>query len=85
MNMADVKTIKIKSVKHIGVQDVYNMEVYDHHNFSVNGGLIVHNCGYGLVAWHAKQSVAKEPEQKQLPQALQSDKPKGKGEGWLVW
>lgn len=23
---------------------VYNMEVDDHHNFSVNGGIIVHNC-----------------------------------------
>jgi len=34
---------KIKSIKYIGKQDVYNMEVKDHHNFSVNGGLIVHN------------------------------------------
>lgn len=36
--------IKVKSVKYIGKQDVYNMEVAKHHNFSVNGGLIVHNC-----------------------------------------
>jgi len=35
---------KIKSIKKIGQQNVYNMEVEDHHNFSVNGGLIVHNC-----------------------------------------
>ena len=35
---------KIKSIKYIGKQDVYNMEVETHHNFSVNGGLIVHNC-----------------------------------------
>lgn len=35
---------KIKRVKYIGKQDVYNMEVKRHHNFSVNGGLIVHNC-----------------------------------------
>ena len=33
----------VKSVKFIGREDVYNMEVKDHHNFSVNGGLIVHN------------------------------------------
>lgn len=33
----------VKSVKFIGCEDVYNMEVRDHHNFSVNGGLIVHN------------------------------------------
>jgi hypothetical protein len=25
-------------------EDVYNMEVIGTHNFSVNGGLIVHNC-----------------------------------------
>jgi len=27
-----------------GVEDVYNMEVEDNHNFAINGGLIVHNC-----------------------------------------
>ena len=25
-------------------EDVYNMEVVGTHNFSVNGGVIVHNC-----------------------------------------
>ena len=34
---------KVKSIRYIGKQDVYNMEVRGHHNFSVNGGLIVHN------------------------------------------
>lgn len=27
-----------------GAEPVYNMEVDEHHNFSVNGGIIVHNC-----------------------------------------
>ena len=36
-----VKVLKIESVKN---EDVYNMEVIGTHNFSVNGGLIVHNC-----------------------------------------
>jgi hypothetical protein len=27
-------------------EDVYNLEVNDNHNFSINGGLIVHNCRY---------------------------------------
>lgn len=40
----DIKTVKIKSIKYIGKEDVYNMEVKNHHNFSVNGGFIVHNC-----------------------------------------
>ena len=43
---------KVKSIRYIGKQDVYNMEVQDHHNFSVNGGLVVHNsidaARYGL-------------------------------------
>lgn len=34
---------KVKAIRYLGRQDVYNMEVKDHHNFSVNGGLIVHN------------------------------------------
>lgn len=57
---------KVIEIKPIGSEDVYNMEVETHHNFSVNGGLIVHNCfdglGYGLVTWHAQQSKAPEPE-----------------------
>ncbi|KEH90607.1 hypothetical protein [Clostridium botulinum] len=39
-----VKQAKIKGIKYLGKEDVYNMEVENHHNFSVNGGLIVHNC-----------------------------------------
>lgn len=39
-----VQFVKIKGIKRIGKADVYNMEVKDHHNFSVCGGFIVHNC-----------------------------------------
>ena len=38
------KFIKIRSIEYAGKQDVYNMEVRRHHNFSINGGIIVHNC-----------------------------------------
>jgi hypothetical protein len=58
MNMEEVKTAKIKSIKYIGEEPVYNMEVKDHHNFSVNGGLIVHNSGYGLLSYHDEKSSA---------------------------
>ena len=34
----------VKSIRAIGKEDVYNMEVEDNHNFAVNGGIIVHNC-----------------------------------------
>lgn len=49
-----MKYVKIKSIKYIGKEPVYNMEVDKHHNFSINFGLIVHNCydclGYLLIS-----------------------------------
>jgi hypothetical protein len=36
--------VKIKKIEKIANEDVYNMEVKEHHNFAVNGGYIVHNC-----------------------------------------
>lgn len=36
--------VKVKSVKYLGKQNVYNMEVETHHNYAVNGGMIIHNC-----------------------------------------
>jgi hypothetical protein len=53
--------VKIKRISLVENEDVYNMEVKNHHNFSINGGLIVHNCdsfGYGLLAYHASKSGA---------------------------
>ena len=44
--------VAVQKVSPIGKQPVYNMEVQDHHNFLVQGGLVVHNCidavRYGL-------------------------------------
>ena len=39
-----VKSIGIKKIEYDGVEDVYNMEVSDNHNFAIENGLIVHNC-----------------------------------------
>ncbi|WP_142236830.1 hypothetical protein [Staphylococcus sp. 47.1] len=39
-----LKTEKITSIKFHSYQDVYNMEVENHHNYSVEGGFIIHNC-----------------------------------------
>ncbi len=68
--MGLIKSVKIKSIKYIGKHDVYNMEVKNHHNFSVNGGLIVHNCydgaGYGLISWHTSQSKPPKEEKNRL-------------------
>jgi len=40
-NKKGTRVLKICKIEN---QDVYNMEVEGHHNFSVEGGLIVHNC-----------------------------------------
>ena len=36
--------MKVVSVEPIGLDDVYNMEVADTHDFVVNGGMVAHNC-----------------------------------------
>ena len=51
-NMLRTNTKKQNAVHLVGVakieiepnEDVYNIEVMGTHNFSVNGGVIVHNC-----------------------------------------
>lgn len=35
---------KIKSIEIDGEEPVYNMEVAGNHNYSICGGLVVHNC-----------------------------------------
>lgn len=77
--------VKIKSIKLIGYEDVYNMEVEKYHNFSVNGGLIVHNCydsvGYGIIAYHINRSKVPqeysgpiEKHKKELIKKMQKDR-----------
>ncbi|AWY06886.1 MAG: Hint (Hedgehog/Intein) domain protein [Caudoviricetes sp.] len=43
-DVAGITFVPLASVKKLGRQPVYNMEVEQYHNFSVNGGIIVHNC-----------------------------------------
>lgn len=43
-NTTKPNTARIAKIEKVGFEDVYNMEVEDNHNFSVNGGMIVHNC-----------------------------------------
>lgn len=55
---------KVKSIKSLGREDVYNMEVENTHNFAINGGLIVHNCD-GLRYYAVQWIRAAEPPQEQ--------------------
>lgn len=41
---SEVKKVKVSKIEYVGKEDVYNMEVKDHHNYSVAGGFIIHNC-----------------------------------------
>jgi len=38
------KGVKIAKIEYAGIEDVYNMYVEKHNNFSIIGGLITHNC-----------------------------------------
>jgi hypothetical protein len=42
--VAEISCVGIKAIRKVGKADVYNMEVDENHNFSIEGGLIVHNC-----------------------------------------
>lgn len=41
---AQISLVGIKAINLVGIEPVYNMEVEELHNFSVNGGIVVHNC-----------------------------------------
>lgn len=41
---AEICFVGIQGVTPLGKAPVYNMEVDEYHNFSVNSGIIVHNC-----------------------------------------
>lgn len=45
---AEQSYLSIIEIKNIGKKDTYNMEVKSHHNYSVCGGFIIHNC---MDAW----------------------------------
>lgn len=43
-NIPGKSFVKIAKIEECGYEDVYNMEVNQTHNFSIESGLIVHNC-----------------------------------------
>lgn len=44
LNCGGLKGVKLKSVRPVGFEPVYNMYVENTNCYSVNGGLILHNC-----------------------------------------
>ena len=67
---------KVISIELDGYEDVYNMEVENHHNFSVNGGFIVHNCDairYFLSGRPCNAETIKTKLPKDIPPDLRAD------------
>lgn len=42
----------------VGMKEVYDIRMPEHHNFILHNGLVAHNCGYGLWAFNRSHSVA---------------------------
>ena len=81
-----MKGTRVKSIRYLGKQNTYNMEVRDHHNFSVNGGLIVHNSGYGLVSYHVSESKGlTQATGPHLPWPLRREEKKEAANPFMVW
>jgi len=48
---------KVKTVRYAGKADTYDLTVGGYHNFSICGGLIVHNCRYFCMSRHPESSI----------------------------
>ena len=46
-----LKPIKIKSIKSIGLQPVYDIEMPTKHNFVLENGAVAHNCEYAHITY----------------------------------
>lgn len=44
VELSHIKFVKVKSIRPAGRADVYNMTVDSVHNYTVEGGLVLHNC-----------------------------------------
>jgi hypothetical protein len=67
---------RVKSIRHVGKEDVYDMAVDKGHNFSVANGKIVHNCDslrYFAVWWTAKASAKDDRTRKRWTQDIWDD------------
>ncbi len=58
--------MRIKSIKHAGRANVYNMEVADTHSFVIDGGLVAHNC-YDELRYVAMENPVNPPEVRAEP------------------
>lgn len=67
---------RVVSVKKVGVEPVYNMTVEEHHNFMIQGNVIVKNCDalrYFCVWWTAPAKKPKNIRRRQWTQDMYED------------
>lgn len=73
---SNINYIPLISVNLLGEQPVYNMEVDEYHNFSVDGGIIVHNCmdatRYFVKTMHLVQKNSKKQHKSIFDSAQQT-------------
>jgi DNA polymerase-3 subunit alpha len=47
-----MKKLKIKSIKSLGIVDVYDIEMSTNHNFILDNGVVAHNCSYAILSYN---------------------------------
>lgn len=47
-----MRALKVKSVKPLGIQPVYDVVMPKNHNFILENGAVVHNCSYAIVGYN---------------------------------
>jgi DNA polymerase III alpha subunit len=52
------KKVKIKSVKSLGVRDVYDIEMPSAHNLILDSGVVAHNCSHAVSYVHLSYACA---------------------------
>lgn len=57
-----LRYIRVKNIRYLGKEPVYNMTVEDHHNFMIHGGAILKNCDALRYYCVSRPVPAKAPE-----------------------
>ncbi len=67
--------VKVVSVREIGFHPTYNFEVHGTRNYTVHGGIVVHNC-VDAAAWAVRLTLTKSAPKKRVPKPMKSWKDK---------
>lgn len=69
-SIVDQSCLTVTEIKQKGCQDVYNLEVKNDHNYTIEGGIVTHNCIDALrYALERSMKRSRQPSAEQLRQA----------------